>query len=221
MWIAQASLFDHFFQVFHPIVTLEDRWVLFFFVIFLCFWCGLIRIMVEIERFLFHNHQRWLPEFISTHKTLFLVVWVVGLATVFLWQSSSIDGLLFFRWALPDKMAPRLHLFAYNITNFGGVGDGVTRNTEAFEMLLVGVHGVMSGMARWERIFTFNFFCLPFAFVDFSSIFFWFFLYFFILRSLDGVGDLEVKQLNVVTRVEEVDGPGARSSDIHIRGEEE
>nr|XP_010917443.1 probable polygalacturonase [Elaeis guineensis] len=95
--------------------------------------------MVEIGRFPFHNHRRWLPGFISTHRTLFLVVWVVGFATVFLWQSSSIDGLLFFRRALPDKAAPRLRPFAYNITDFGGVGDGVTLNTEAFERAVAAI----------------------------------------------------------------------------------
>nr|XP_010932386.1 probable polygalacturonase isoform X1 [Elaeis guineensis] len=95
--------------------------------------------MVEIGRFSFHNLRRSLQAFFSTPSTLFLVLWVVGFGTVFLWQSSSVDGLRFFRRVLPVMAAPRLRPVSYNITDFGGVGDGVTLNTRAFERAVAAI----------------------------------------------------------------------------------
>ncbi|GAB4838089.1 hypothetical protein Ancab_027620 [Ancistrocladus abbreviatus] len=61
-----------------------------------------------------------------------MVLWIVGFASVFLWQRNIVDGLLIFRRgaAMP---VPKLRPVAFNITDFGAVGDGVMDNTAAFE----------------------------------------------------------------------------------------
>ncbi|CAL9105812.1 probable polygalacturonase isoform X1 [Musa acuminata AAA Group] len=93
--------------------------------------------MVEIFpsgwRLQFQQHPRWLMGLLTTHRTLVLVLWIVGLALVFGWQTSSVDGLAFFRWGTVARPSPRLRAALYNLTDFGGVGDGKTLNTEAFE----------------------------------------------------------------------------------------
>lgn len=53
-------------------------------------------------------------------------------ASVFLWQRNIVDGLLTFRRA-PGRPMPRLRPVAFNISDFGAVGDGGTDNTAAFE----------------------------------------------------------------------------------------
>ncbi|KAG2717904.1 hypothetical protein I3760_03G195600 [Carya illinoinensis] len=83
------------------------------------------------------NHQRlewrrWVPAFLSNHRTLFTVLWIAALASVLLWQRNIVDGFLVFRRA-PMKSMPLLRPVAFNLTDFGAVGDGVTVNTEAFE----------------------------------------------------------------------------------------
>ncbi|RWV85177.1 hypothetical protein GW17_00053052 [Ensete ventricosum] len=70
---------------------------------------------------------------LTTHRTLVLVLWIVGFALVFGWQLSSMDGVSFFRRGPVARPIPRLRPVAYNLTDFGGVGDGKTLNTEAFE----------------------------------------------------------------------------------------
>ncbi|THU58025.1 hypothetical protein C4D60_Mb03t09770 [Musa balbisiana] len=93
--------------------------------------------MVEIFpsgwRLQFQQHPRWLMGLLTTHRTLVLVFSIVGFALVFGWQTSSVDGLAFFRWGTVARPSPRLRAALYNLTDFGGVGDGKTLNTEAFE----------------------------------------------------------------------------------------
>ncbi|CAK9159227.1 unnamed protein product [Ilex paraguariensis] len=85
----------------------------------------------------FHHHRlelkRWIPTFFSSHRTLFTVLWIVGFASVFLWQRNIVDGLSIFRRDFPVRSMPKLRPVAFNLTDFGGVGDGLTINTEAFE----------------------------------------------------------------------------------------
>ncbi|KAF8401116.1 hypothetical protein HHK36_014420 [Tetracentron sinense] len=76
--------------------------------------------------------KRWIPAFLSSHKTLFSVLWIVGFATVFIWQRNIVPGLLVFRTA-PASSSSELRPVAFNLKDFGGVGDGVTVNTKAFE----------------------------------------------------------------------------------------
>ncbi|RWW58478.1 hypothetical protein BHE74_00034666, partial [Ensete ventricosum] len=95
------------------------------------------QVMVEIFpsgwRLQFQQHPRWLMGLLTTHRTLVLVLWIVGLSLVFGWQTSSVEGLAFFRWGALARTSPRLRAALYNLTDFGGVGDGKTLNTEAFE----------------------------------------------------------------------------------------
>ncbi|RRT37025.1 hypothetical protein B296_00051570 [Ensete ventricosum] len=84
-------------------------------------------------RLQFQQHPRWLMGLLTTHRTLVLVLWIVGLSLVFGWQTSSVEGLAFFRWGAMSRTSPRLRAALYNLTDFGGVGDGKTLNTEAFE----------------------------------------------------------------------------------------
>ncbi|CAL5376798.1 unnamed protein product [Camellia sinensis] len=85
----------------------------------------------------FHHHRldikRWITTLFSSHKTLFTVLWIAAFVSVFAWQRNIVDGFLIFRWAAPGREMPKLRPVAYNLTDFGGVGDGVTLNTAAFE----------------------------------------------------------------------------------------
>ncbi|KAI6682070.1 hypothetical protein NL676_035951 [Syzygium grande] len=47
--------------------------------------------------------RRWIPAFVSSHKTLLSVVWIAALASVLLWQSSAVGpgGLSILRWRSP------------------------------------------------------------------------------------------------------------------------
>ena len=87
-------------------------------------------------RFHFNHHRpdlkRWFPAFLSSHRTLFTILWIVAFASVFVWQRNIVEELLTFR-RVPARQLPRLRPAVYNLTDFGGVGDGVTVNTEAFE----------------------------------------------------------------------------------------
>ncbi|CAN6274204.1 unnamed protein product [Urochloa humidicola] len=91
------------------------------------------------------HQRRGLAAFVAANKTLLAAAWVVGFTLVFLWQSASISlrsggaggGGVFLRLLSPplppSRPAPRLRTTAYNLTDFGGVGDGRALNTEAFE----------------------------------------------------------------------------------------
>ncbi|GKV12766.1 hypothetical protein SLEP1_g23878 [Rubroshorea leprosula] len=98
--------------------------------------------MVEIPllgRFQLHQQRfefkRLVPAFLSTYyKTLFAVLWIAAFVSVFLWQRNAVGvRFSFFRGVGSGRPMPRLRPVAFNLTDFGGVGDGVTLNTEAFE----------------------------------------------------------------------------------------
>ncbi|XP_077230851.1 putative polygalacturonase [Tasmannia lanceolata] len=90
----------------------------------------------------FHHNRpdlkRWIPTYLSSHKTLLTVLWIVGFASVFIWQKNIVDGLRIFR-RCPPRPVPRIRPVAFNLTDFGGVGDGVTLNTEAFERAVAAI----------------------------------------------------------------------------------
>ncbi|KAJ1281316.1 hypothetical protein BS78_04G297000 [Paspalum vaginatum] len=93
------------------------------------------------------HQRRGLAAFVAANKALLAAAWVVGFALVFLWQSASISfrtgaasgggggGFLRILSAPPPppRPAPRLRPTAYNLTDFGAVGDGRALNTDAFE----------------------------------------------------------------------------------------
>lgn len=79
------------------------------------------------------NHRRWIPAAFSSYKTLFAFLWIVVFTSLFIWQRNFVDGLLIFRRPLAVRPLPRFRPVAFNLTDFGAVGDGVTVNTLAFE----------------------------------------------------------------------------------------
>ncbi|KAK4396826.1 putative polygalacturonase [Sesamum angolense] len=89
-----------------------------------------------------HHHRRWVPSaaFCSTHKTLLTAVCLAFFLTVLYWQGDgTAAGLLIFHRGLPLRQLPKLRPFTFNLTDFGGVGDGVTLNTEAFERAVIAI----------------------------------------------------------------------------------
>ncbi|KAJ0981095.1 hypothetical protein J5N97_009350 [Dioscorea zingiberensis] len=101
---------------------------------------GFLVSMVEIfsssGRFHIHGSRRWLPAGIPAHRTLLIVLWVLGFFLVFLLQRSFVTdgGARMYSWrCAPLRPVPKLRPTAFNLTDFGGVGDGTTLNTEAFE----------------------------------------------------------------------------------------
>ncbi|VFQ62693.1 unnamed protein product [Cuscuta campestris] len=81
--------------------------------------------------------HRW----ISTHKTLLSAIWIGAFffSSVFLWQKDAAGGLFSHRRFFPSREPPRLRPVTFNLTDFGGVGDGVTVNTAAFESAVLAI----------------------------------------------------------------------------------
>jgi hypothetical protein len=79
------------------------------------------------------DSKRCVPAFITSHKSLLLVLWIAGFLSVFIWQRNIVVGGFLFFGRIPVRPIPKMRPVAFNLTDFGGVGDGVTLNTEAFE----------------------------------------------------------------------------------------
>ncbi|KAI3443532.1 hypothetical protein Pfo_000197 [Paulownia fortunei] len=91
-----------------------------------------------------HHHRRWIPSattFFTTHKTLLTALCLAFFFTIFYWQrdTAAAGGLLIFQRAFPLRQLPKLRPVAFNLTDFGGVGDGVTLNTAAFERAVMAI----------------------------------------------------------------------------------
>ncbi|KAF6176860.1 hypothetical protein GIB67_026547 [Kingdonia uniflora] len=82
--------------------------------------------------------KRCIPAFLSAHLTLFTVLWIVGFASLFLWQKNLVDGFWLFKPAVA-RPVPMMRPVAVNLTDFGGKGDGKTMNTEAFERAVTAI----------------------------------------------------------------------------------
>ncbi|KAL6972924.1 hypothetical protein U1Q18_027098 [Sarracenia purpurea var. burkii] len=86
---------------------------------------------VQHRRF---DHTTWIPALLSSHHTLITLLWTVGFALIILCQRSAVDRLLALRRVVPPpRPIPKLRHVAFNLSDFGAVGDGVTVNTKAFE----------------------------------------------------------------------------------------
>ncbi|KAF7144386.1 hypothetical protein RHSIM_Rhsim05G0004800 [Rhododendron simsii] len=83
--------------------------------------------------------KRWIPTLFSSHKTLFTILWIAAFASVFVWQRDIVHGFPIFRRPAPVSDLPRLRPATFNLTDFGGVGDGVTLNTEAFQRAILAI----------------------------------------------------------------------------------
>ncbi|XP_022894972.1 probable polygalacturonase [Olea europaea var. sylvestris] len=84
-----------------------------------------------------YHHRRWtstITNFLSTHKTFLIALWLAFFFTLFYWQrDAATGGLLLFRRTLPTRSLPKLRPVSFNLSDFGALGDGVTVNTAAFE----------------------------------------------------------------------------------------
>ncbi|KAG1342606.1 hypothetical protein COCNU_05G008350 [Cocos nucifera] len=86
-------------------------------------------------RFHFNHQRRRVARTLWSHKILLAVLWVSLLACIFIWQRSAVNVLrIHWQEQLPPRQwSPMLRPVVFNLTDFGGVGDGVTLNTLAFE----------------------------------------------------------------------------------------
>ncbi|KAK6914665.1 Glycoside hydrolase, family 28 [Dillenia turbinata] len=82
--------------------------------------------------------KRWIHSLITSHQALLTLLWITAFTLIVLWQKNSIYRLAIFGRASPRPI-PKLRPFAFNLTDFGGVGDGVTLNTEAFERAVAAI----------------------------------------------------------------------------------
>ncbi|KAA3457905.1 putative polygalacturonase [Gossypium australe] len=96
--------------------------------------------MVEtlpVGRFQF---KRLVAAFLSSYRNLFILLWIVAFGSVFIWQR-KITGAgisVSVKTGLSRPM-PKMRPFAFNLTDFGGVGDGKTLNTAAFERAVLAI----------------------------------------------------------------------------------
>ncbi|CAH9106400.1 unnamed protein product [Cuscuta epithymum] len=83
--------------------------------------------------------RRWIPSFFSTHKTLIVLLWITLFLTAFLWKWDAADRILLFRRVFPVRQLPMLRPVVFNLTDFGGIGDGVSINTASFEKAVLAI----------------------------------------------------------------------------------
>ncbi|KAK8513718.1 hypothetical protein V6N13_002443 [Hibiscus sabdariffa] len=100
--------------------------------------------MVEtlpVGRYPLQQQRLELKRFFSSHKTILAVLWIVAFGSVFLWQRNIVGGAGFsiFAKAGPGRPIPKMRPFAFNLTDFGGVGDGVADETTAFEKAVLAI----------------------------------------------------------------------------------
>ncbi|GFZ07913.1 pectin lyase-like superfamily protein [Actinidia rufa] len=81
------------------------------------------------------DHSRWIPIFLSSRQTLLTLLWTVAFALIILCQRNAVRRVLALRLGAPPprRPIPVLRPVAFNLSDFGALGDGVTVNTEAFE----------------------------------------------------------------------------------------
>ncbi|KAF5179571.1 Polygalacturonase [Thalictrum thalictroides] len=68
-------------------------------------------------------HQR-IPALVSSHRAFLTILWIVGFASLFLWQRNNfVDGFWIFK-PVSNQVIPKLRPYVFNLTDFGGKGDG-------------------------------------------------------------------------------------------------
>ncbi|VAI32500.1 unnamed protein product [Triticum turgidum subsp. durum] len=95
------------------------------------------------------HHRRWAPPTISPSYRAYLVaLWLVGFVLVFLWQNTSMGRLRLYNRPPMPKRAPSAAASmgqwvasppVYDLKEFGGIGDGRTLNTAAFEAAVAAI----------------------------------------------------------------------------------
>ncbi|KAK3029358.1 hypothetical protein RJ639_037881 [Escallonia herrerae] len=98
------------------------------------------------------DYIRLIPSLVSSHRTFLALVWTVGFVLICVCQRTAVDRLLEFRrWDPPPRPVPRLRRVVFNLTDFGGVGDGATVNTEAFERAVSEIRKRGGGQLNVQR----------------------------------------------------------------------
>ncbi|ERM99467.1 hypothetical protein AMTR_s00131p00115550 [Amborella trichopoda] len=87
--------------------------------------------------------RKWISTQFSSYKAWFAALWFLVFLSLFIWQKSSVEGILASR-RVPSRPLPKLRPVAYNLSDFGGVGDGVTVNTKAFEKAIEAISKLRS-----------------------------------------------------------------------------
>ncbi|KAG0478124.1 hypothetical protein HPP92_012843 [Vanilla planifolia] len=92
-------------------------------------------------RFLSQQSVRGLLSLVSAHRIVFTVLWSLVFAFLVLSQLRSVERLRNLLWGnnLLGATLPLYRPVAFNLTDFGGVGDGVTVNTEAFKRAVAAI----------------------------------------------------------------------------------
>jgi hypothetical protein len=94
------------------------------------------------------HHRRWPPAAVATpYRTCLVVVWVLGFALFYLWQSTSVGHVpLYTRPPMPLPKRPTASMGewvasspVYDLKEFGAIGDGRTVNTAAFEAAVAAI----------------------------------------------------------------------------------
>ncbi|VFQ87262.1 unnamed protein product [Cuscuta campestris] len=80
------------------------------------------------------DYAHLLPSFLLSHRALLSLSWLLGFVLIVAWQRNVVDRMFVYRrWPPSHRPIPVLRSPAFNLSDFGAVGDGVTVNTEAFE----------------------------------------------------------------------------------------
>ncbi|CAL0304812.1 unnamed protein product [Lupinus luteus] len=86
-----------------------------------------------VEYTTIHKKLHDLKHLFPSSFTLFTFLWIAVFASVFLWQRNAVGGYFVLLEGTPMRTLPLLRPVDFNLIDFGGVGDGVTINTKAFE----------------------------------------------------------------------------------------
>ncbi|KAI3842596.1 hypothetical protein MKX03_027260 [Papaver bracteatum] len=90
---------------------------------------------------------KW-TSFCSLRQSLLITLWLSLFIVLFIWQKNLFEGLLIFRRNSGSGgvlVIPKLRPFVFNLTDFGGVGDGRTVNTRAFERAILEISKLKNG----------------------------------------------------------------------------
>ncbi|KAL1825335.1 hypothetical protein DCAR_0313487 [Daucus carota subsp. sativus] len=76
----------------------------------------------------------------TSQRTLFTLLIIIAASSLFIWGKSFRTQLPIFRISVVESVqVPALRPVVFNLTQFGGVGDGVKVNTEAFEKGVIAI----------------------------------------------------------------------------------
>lgn len=96
----------------------------------------------------FQHQRRWPPAAVApSYRACLVLVWVLGFALVFLWQSTSVGHVRLYTrppMSLPKGRPASMGQWVasppvYDLREFGAIGDGRTVNTAAFEAAVAAI----------------------------------------------------------------------------------